>query len=137
MKNSIHFSTHVRVRYSETDQMGIVHHSNYIHYLEVARIEFLDAIGIPYKDLESQGYRLPVIGLNIDYKRPAYFDDEIRIALTIARSPSIKMQIDYQLFSRDNLLVSAWTKHAFVNPQGMPIKPPVVFWDNVAKALLD
>jgi len=67
--------TKVRVRYGETDQMGVVYHGNYAQYFEIARIEWLEQLGFSYKKMEEQGVMLPVVSLNTEFKKPAMFDE--------------------------------------------------------------
>ena len=71
----INHTTKVKVRYGETDQMGIVYHGNYAQYLEIGRIDWLNSIGFSYKDMEKNGIMLPVVILNIIYSKPAFYDD--------------------------------------------------------------
>ena len=75
----IRTETTIRVRYVETDAMGFVHHANYLSWFELARIEMLDAINLSYKELETAGYYLPVLGAAITYRKPAYFDDRLKV----------------------------------------------------------
>jgi len=76
-----------KIRYSETDQMGFAHHSNYLNYFELARIEWLNSIGFSYTKLEKQGIVMPVVSANIKYKSPAFFEDLLRIKLSIHEIP--------------------------------------------------
>src|SRR5699024_12812385 len=81
-----HFSK-VRVRYGETDQMGVVHHGNYPQYFELARLAWLEEFGISYKSMEENGVMLPVYEMNIKYKQSAFFDDELTIETTLKNKP--------------------------------------------------
>lgn len=96
MKNYI---SKIRVRYGETDQMGVVHHGNYAQYFELARIEWLENIGISYKAMEKNGVMLPVYKMNIKYIRPAHFDDLLYIETSLKNKPTAK--IDFQYFIRN------------------------------------
>lgn len=126
---SIHFSSSIRVRYGETDQMGVAHHASYANWLEVNRIELCDVIGLPYKVLEKQGYQLPVLELNIHYHKPAYFDDLLTIELSAPVTAKVKFTIHYKIYRERILLATASTTHAFVNNKGQVMRPPAVYWE--------
>ena len=83
------------VRYYETDQMGFVHHSNYLKYFEKARIDWLDSIGLSYSDIEKSGIILPVVNANIRFIYPAFFGDTLEIKLTINSAPTAKIDFNY------------------------------------------
>jgi acyl-CoA thioester hydrolase len=112
-----------RINYYETDTMGIVHHSNYIRFMEEARIAFLDSIGLPYKKIEDSKIMIPVLGVNCEYKIPAKFDDIILIELHITEYTSVKMTLNYKITNKENgkLLVSGETKHCFTDITLKPI----------------
>jgi len=78
----------IKVRYAETDQMGVVHHGNYPQYLEIARLEWLDALGISYKTMEENGVFLPVYTIGITYKKSAQFDDELKVVVSLRDLPT-------------------------------------------------
>lgn len=88
----------IRVRYYETDCMGIVHHSNYIRYYEVARTEMLREFGTTYQQMEQAGIMLPVLDVRSSYGSPAYDDDLLTIRVTLAEMPKVKMRFDYEIF---------------------------------------
>ena len=107
MKNSI---TKLRVRYSETDQMGIVYYGNYAQYLEQGRTDWLRSLGFTYKYMEEHQVMLPVINLNIDYKKPAKYDDVLKITTSLIEIPSRKIKFYYEIHNQNNiLLVTATT----------------------------
>lgn len=88
----------VRVRYGETDQMGVVYHGNYPSYFEVARVEFFRELGLPYKELEANGIMLPVVDLGIKYLKPAYYDDLLHINTRIPEIPkSVRFRFEYSI----------------------------------------
>ena len=93
--------TKLRVRYGETDQMGIVHHSEYINYLEIARIEYLRTRGLSYQDIENQGYGLPVVSVNINYKKPAKYDDELTLFTNLIEIGTCKLQFENVIKSEE------------------------------------
>jgi acyl-CoA thioester hydrolase len=99
--------TIIRVRYAETDQMGFVYYGNYAQYYEVARVEALRSIGISYKSLEDSGIMMPVVKMSINYKKPAYYDDILRIVTKIKFIPTIKMEFLYEIYNSNDLLINS------------------------------
>ena len=85
------FETKLRVRYGETDQMGFAYYGVYAQYYEVGRVELLRSLNISYKEIEDMGYALPVVNFNINYKKPAHYDDLLTIRTTINVVPSLKL----------------------------------------------
>ncbi len=128
---TIYFETQVRVRYVETDQMAVAHHSSLIYWLEVARIDYCDALGIPYKNLEASGLLIPVLELQVRYLKPIYFDDRLSIQLQMASRPSIQFQIEYCVFRKGEKVAEAKTQHVFTSPQGKVMRPPPLFWEKL------
>ena len=120
-------TTSIRVRYQETDKMGIAYHGNYFTWLEVARIHLLDSIGCPYKELEENGYFLPVIRCECEYKSPARFDDIIDVVVHLPALKQAKVNLEYSLKKGETLIANAKTSHAFVDFSGRVIKPPGKF----------
>lgn len=100
------FETKIRVRYGETDQMSFVYYGVYAQYYEVGRVELLRSLGITYKELEEMGFALPVVNLNINYKKPAYYDDELTIRTTIKKLPSAKLTFYYEILNVNNELLN-------------------------------
>ena len=117
----------IRVRYQETDGMGIAYHGNYLTWFEVARIHMLDELRYPYRTLEAQGYYLPVIEAYTKYEFPAYFDDCLKITAFIKEPSRLRIRIDYAITREDQHLASGYTSHAFINKKGQPVKPPADF----------
>jgi len=108
--------TKVRVRYGETDQMGVVYHGNYAQYFEVARIEWLEALGFSYKKMELEGVMLPVISLHTEFKGSAKFDDVLTIKTSLKNTPNVKIEFDYQLYNEQGvLLTTGSTVLAFIS----------------------
>lgn len=108
--------TNLRVRYGETDQMGIVYYGNYAEYLEQGRTEWLRELGFSYKYLEENNVHLPVVNLNIDYKKPALYDDVITITTTLKKMPSVKIEFYYEIHNQEGqLLIQATTTLVFIN----------------------
>ncbi len=125
--------TDIRVRYAETDGMGFVYHANYLPWFELTRVEMLDTLGYPYKQLEAEGYLLPVLEVKMNYKRPAKFDDRVTVQVTVREKPIVKIHCEYEVRRGDELLVTGSTKHAFINPQGEPVRPPKALMALMAK----
>ncbi|MBT3636998.1 MAG: acyl-CoA thioesterase [Opitutae bacterium] len=128
-------SVEVRVRYGETDKMGIVYHANYLTWFEIARIELLDSIGCPYKSLEETDFFLPVLSCRVDFRRPAHFDDRLRIVVRIDESSSVRIKADYEVFRDDDLLATGQTTHAFVSGEGKVVRPPASFLERVRQSV--
>lgn len=97
----------LKVRYAETDQMGVVHHGNYASYLELARLEWLENIGFSYKKLEAQGVMLPVYEINFSFKYPAYFDDILTVETSLAKLPRASIIFNYKIFNSDQKLITS------------------------------
>ena len=109
-------TTKIRVRYGETDQMGVVYYGNYAQYLEQGRTEWLRELGLSYKWMEANDVHLPVVNLNIDYKKPALYDDEILITTKLKKNPTIKIEFYYEIHNeKGELLVTASTTLVFIN----------------------
>lgn len=120
----IQHETVLRVRYKETDKMGIVHHSNYLVWFELGRTEFLRAIDLRYTEFEEAGLGLPLIEANCRYISPAIFDDELRLVTTIKGMTRTRMAFAYQLFrTADNkLLAEGMTAHVVMKlDSGKPV----------------
>ena len=106
--------------------MGFAHHSNYLNYFEMSRIEWLNSIGFSYAGLERQGIIMPVVSANINFKSPAYFDDPLRIRLTIEDIPRATIKIDYTIINEmDNEIANGSTTLAFLNSAtNRPVRCP-------------
>lgn len=106
----------IRVRYAETDQMGVVYHGNYAQYLEYARVEWLRKLGVSYKSMEEKGIILPVVYLQTKFIKPATYDEVLKVQLKLKQRPGVKIEFDYQIYNeKEELLVIANTVLAFVN----------------------
>jgi acyl-CoA thioester hydrolase len=116
----------VRVRYSETDQMGVVYHGNYIPYFEIGRVEWLRNKGISYKMMEESGTALPIVSMSINYKMPARYDDLLTIKTTFKSQSSVKIEFECEIANDKNeLLTTAHFILVFVSIKtGRPIAPP-------------
>ena len=120
-------STKIRVRYEETDKMGVVYHAKYFNWFEVARIQLLDEIGIPYKELEKEGYFLPVLSCSAIFKHPAHFDDRLIIKLEISLASLLRLKVAYEVWRKDLMIATGTTEHAFISKDGKVIRPPASF----------
>ena len=127
----------IKVRYCETDQMGIVHHSSYINYFEHSRIQWIKKNGFSYKELELSGLILPVSKLNVSYLSPAFFDDELTIETELMEVPSSKLIFDYLVFRKNIVITKAQTILAFVNNVSKkPMKCPEEIYNKVSSLFL-
>jgi len=115
-----------KIRYAETDQMGVVHHANYLLYLEQARIDWLEKKGISYAELEQSGIMLPVYNINIDYKQPITFGDTVKVNVERGEMHGVRIPFDYKLYNSSNeLVVEAQVTLIFLSSETRkPIKCP-------------
>lgn len=119
MKKYVH-----KVNYYETDKMGVTHHSNYIRWMEEARVYFLESIGFPYDKLEEDGIISPVIGINCEYKESTTFNDEIEIEVSVKEFKGVRLVIEYIMKkkSTQNLVLKGISEHCFLDKSGKPIR---------------
>ncbi len=99
-------TTHLRPRYAETDQMGVVYYGNYPQYFEVARVEALRNLGLAYRDMEEQGVMMPVVNLEVKYIRPALYDDKLRIETRIEELPASRIIFRHEIFDSSGELLT-------------------------------
>lgn len=119
--------TQLTVRYAETDMMGIVYHANYLPWFEIGRTTLLKEHGLPYRQLEADGYRLPVLEITAKFLRPAVYDDTLSILTTLREKPVLRIKLEYEVRRGDELLATGHSLHAFINLQGEPVRPPAAF----------
>lgn len=107
--------------YHETDQMGVIHHSNYFRWLEEARVYFLDQLGLSYKHMEEIGIISPVVSIAAEYKKPVKFDEVVLIYIKIAKYTGVKLELEYEIRDKETneLMVSANSKHCFVKNESV------------------
>lgn len=112
-----------KINYYETDKMGITHHSNYVRFMEEARIDFLEQIGCGYDKWEAAGIISPVVSIECEYKSPTTFGDELRIRVEIAEYKRIKLSVSYTMVNvkTDETVFTATSHHCFVSKDGRPI----------------
>lgn len=109
-------STKLRVRYAETDQMGYMYYGNYAQFYEVGRVEMLRSLGMTYKSMEDSGIMMPVLDLKCKFIKPALYDEEITICVTMAKKPSVRIHFSYQLFNeRQELINEGETTLVFID----------------------
>lgn len=119
--------TQINVRYAETDMMGIVYHGNYLPWFEVGRTNLLKECGVPYRELEAQGYYLPVIEMGAKFLRSALYDDTLTIITQLKERPLLRIHLEYEVRRGEELLVTGFTVHTFINKAGEPVRPPPAF----------
>ena len=122
-----------RVRYAETDQMGVVYHGNYAQYLEMGRVEWLRQFGISYKSMEENGTMLPVISLHVNYKKPAVYDDLITVRTILKKTPSVKIEFDFEIYNESGeVLADANVILAFIDmKRNRPIRCPAYLLEKI------
>lgn len=127
----------VRVRYAETDQMGVVYHGNYAQYFEMGRVEWLRNLGISYKWMEENGVMLPVVSLQMNYKKPARYDDLLRVKTILKSQTSVKIEFDYEIYNEQNdLLTTGYSMLVFVDMKtGRPMVPPSYVTEKISQLL--
>ncbi len=127
--------TTLRVRYGETDQMGFVYYGVYAQYYEVGRVEAMRSLGFSYREMEESGVLMPVINLTINYKKPALYDDEVRIVTTVKEMPGVRITFHYECFNQKNeLLNNGSVTLVFIDKiKNKPMQPPQWFMDGFMK----
>lgn len=136
------WETTIYPRYGETDQMGVIYHSNYFRYFEVGRTDFYKAIGFSYKVLESEGVLFPVLECGCTFTSPAHYDEEIIVKTRLESFKFARFRMHYDIVRREGdaekLLVSGFTEHAFASRELKPInikKTHPALYDRLKKAL--
>ncbi|MAB49763.1 MAG: thioesterase [Flavobacteriaceae bacterium] len=125
--------TEIRVRYGETDQMGVVYHANYAVYFEVGRTEWLREFGLSYSAMEAEGIMLPVISLHINYKNSARYDDVLKVKTRLKKMPTASIEFDYELTNeKGELLANGNTILAFIDAKrNRPTRCPKYLLDKL------
>ncbi|HMC76444.1 MAG TPA: thioesterase family protein [Vicinamibacterales bacterium] len=116
----------LRVRYAETDKMGVVYYANYLVWFEVARADLLRTLGWSYREMEIAGISLPVIEAQCQYLRPARYDDEIEVKTEGRMVSPVRMEFQYQVIRKEDQILAATgrTVHAALDPSGKPCRLP-------------
>lgn len=125
--SSLRHSISQRVRYAETDNMGVAYHANYLVWFEVGRTELIRHMGLPYKDMESAGLYLPVIEVHCEYLKPVRYDDDVRIEAFMEEHRGIRLRIGYELRVGEALAARGYTIHVFTDKAGKPTRPMKAF----------
>ena len=123
----------IRVRYGETDQMGYVYYGNYAEYFEVGRVELLRNLGVSYKSLEESGIMLPVLHMEINFLKPAKYDDLLILETKLVGNPMVKIKFEFKIFSeRKELLTTGETTLVFIDmKKNKPTKAPKYLLDKL------
>lgn len=121
------FEHRLRVRYAETDQMGYCYYGNYSTFYEVVRVESIRSLGLTYKEIEEAGVIMPVFENYSKYYRPALYDDELLIKLSIKEKPGVKIKYEYEILKEGNIIHSGYTVLVFVDKStGKPCQIPTI-----------
>ncbi|NLC11318.1 MAG: acyl-CoA thioesterase [Firmicutes bacterium] len=113
--------TFLRVRYKDTDQMGVAYYGNYFVWFEVGRTEFFRGLGMSYKELEQNNLYLPVIRASCQYKTPAHYDDLLKLVTRLSALSDVRLTFTYDIYREEKLLAFGETEHAFINQKGRPV----------------
>ena len=110
------FSYKRRAQYHETDQMGIIHHANYVKWMEEARVRFMDVLGLGYREMESLGIQSPVADVSLSYKKSVCFDDEVEVRISIKKYNSMVLELGYEFtdLTSGTFCTEASSRHCFV-----------------------
>lgn len=126
----IEHTTDIRIRYADTDKMGVVYNGNYFTFFEIGRTELMRSFGLPYVKVEENGYLLPLIEAQARYINPAYYDDilSINAKLILEKKPTLKFE--YNILRGDTTIAKGHTEHIFLKHDTMkPVKPPRIFME--------
>lgn len=129
---AVSHETQIRVRYADTDQMGIVYNGKYLEYFEVGRTELIRARGLSYREFEESGTRLPLVEAHCRFHQPAVYDDVLTVRAEVRELPRSTMRIDYVIRREgdDALIARGYTTHAFLDISTLrPVRPPALFLD--------
>ena len=118
---SVH-RTQVRVRYGETDKMGLVYHANYIVYFELGRTELMRSRGVDYAEMERHGMSLAVIDVGVKYRRPARYDDLLTVETRLTEASGARVRFEYRVLLGDELLTEGFTRLGCVDDDGRPTR---------------
>lgn len=126
--NKLRHTTLFRVRYADTDKMGVVYNGNYFSFFESGRTELMRHFGLPYTKVEELGFMLPLVDCYAKFINPAKFDDVLEINAELDYNNSAVLQFNYIIECESRLIAEGYTRHVFVNSTNMkPVKPPSVF----------
>lgn len=134
MKNE----TIVRVRYEETDQMGVAYYGNYLVWFEVGRAELMRSIGLPYLEFEKSKLYLPVLKAYCEYKHAVRYDDQITVITRLNHLQNVRLNFQYEIRLNKKLMARGYTEHAFINERGKPVvlkKSSPFLWNHLCRAI--
>lgn len=137
MSEKIQTSVQIRVRYQETDQMGVAYHGNYFAWFEVSRTELFREINLVYTEMEKAGILLPVAEVQCRYRMPAHYDDLLTVSVRVEEATPVRITFSYRILRGEDLVAEGKTFHAFVNREGRPVSLKKVapeFWEKVRLA---
>jgi len=123
IENGYH-TTRIRVRYAETDQMGIAYNAHYLTWFEVGRTEFMRELGVTYHEAEKDGYFLPLSGAGIRFLKPARYDDVLTVRTHISEKPGARLKLGYEIHRDGVVIATGFTVHVFTERGMTPIRPP-------------
>ena len=126
----IEHTTDIRIRYADTDKMGVVYNGNYFTFFEIGRTELMRSFGLPYIKVEENGYLLPLIEAKARYINPAYYDDilSINVKLALERKPTLKFE--YNILRGNTTIAKGHTEHIFLKADTMKqVRPPRIFME--------
>jgi acyl-CoA thioester hydrolase len=126
----------IRVRYAETDRMGLLHHANYLVYFEQGRTELLRSLGYTYKDLEDKGFLLVLTKLEVRYKSPAYYDDLLTLKTSVLKTTAVRIDHRYEVWRDKTLVAEGTSTLACVDRQGQVQRLPDFLMDGEERAQL-
>lgn len=133
----ISYEEKIRVRYKETDKMGVVHHSNYIVYYEAARVAALRAWGLSYDEMEKRGIISPILEIGSKYIQPAYFDDLLTVKVIVEEVPTVRLKVRYELYNEAGTLINkGYTWLGFLNEETRrPCRAPQYVVDGLQRLM--
>ncbi len=126
-------TTEIRVRYSDTDKMGIVYNGNYLAFFEIGRTETMRHFGLPYTVFEKEGFYLPVVESHVRYKSPSYYDDVLKVNTQLIPELRAAIRFDYNILRDNTTIAEGYTVHTFMNALSRkPVRPPKFYLDIMA-----
>lgn len=116
MESAKTYTYYRKAQYHETDQMGIIHHSNYVKWMEESRISYMDQMGFSYKKVEELGVISPVVDISVSYKKQVSFDDEIQIRVSVKKYNGVSLEFNYEFFNvtKSEICTIASSRHCFL-----------------------
>jgi len=124
-------ATRLRVRYAETDAMGVVYYGNYLSYFEDGRVSYLQQKGVPYSAMEAAGVYMPVAEAHCKYRAPARFEDELSVETSVGEAGRARVRFDYVVKRGDDVLAEGYTIHAARDREGRPVRIPAAWADKL------